>query len=176
MAKQAGASHHACAVPAWRQRAAGRRHRTCEAPAVVPTPPYVRGSRSSNHESRITNHGSSTPLGVAVISNDRSARVVTYASPAYSSSSGIPDSRSEDRRISPCRILWPSQKSDESELRQLSTSPGRKYTPKPFPIRPRILPPPTPSPTNFPQNPARAPEMRYTGPYKPNSRPRPCRN
>ena len=26
---------------------------------VVPTPPYVRGSRSSTHESRLTNHGSS---------------------------------------------------------------------------------------------------------------------
>ncbi|MCY3902708.1 MAG: hypothetical protein OXF76_06020 [Caldilineaceae bacterium] len=26
---------------------------------VVPTPPYMPGSRSSTHESRITNHGSS---------------------------------------------------------------------------------------------------------------------
>ncbi len=37
---------------------------------VVPTPPYMRGSRSSSHESRITNHGSSLPLWAADISND----------------------------------------------------------------------------------------------------------
>ena len=95
-----------------------------------------------------TNH---YPLGFVDISNYWSARVVIDRLPPYSSSSGIPDSRSEDRRISPCRKSWPSQKSDESEFRQLSTSPGKKYLPNLSPIRPGILPPATPAPTNFPQ-------------------------
>ena len=58
----------------------------------------------------------------------------------------------------------------------MSTQPGNKCSPKPSPIRPGVLPPPAPAPTNSPKNPARAPEMRYTGLYNRHSRPRPCRN
>ncbi len=50
-------------VPSWRVSNRGQCHRACPSPAAVskptvPTPACVRGSRSSNHESRVTNHES----------------------------------------------------------------------------------------------------------------------
>ncbi len=59
--------HRACAIPACRRRASrvdaplpARFQLAADAP-VMSTPPCVRGSRSSNHESRVTNHACVIP-------------------------------------------------------------------------------------------------------------------
>ena len=59
---------HACAIPACRRRHRRKTDRSFAPPArrqraTVPTPACLRGSRSSNHDSRITNHGRSGRSG-----------------------------------------------------------------------------------------------------------------
>ena len=94
--------HRACAILACRRRAShvdaplrARFQLAADAP-IVSTPPCVRGSRSSNHESRVTNHACVIPpcLRVPSLSPSRRGREATVRARRLPVPSSTPAHRS----------------------------------------------------------------------------------
>ncbi len=101
--------HRACAIPARRRRAShvdaplrARFQIAADAP-VVSTPPCVRGSRSSNHESRVTNHGSYGRSGPPLCGETPLAPPPCVIPPCVRDSS-LPPTRQSCRRAPACAI------------------------------------------------------------------------